>query len=329
MVATQLRLLSEEGGAKPREEREERETREKRVWATLVNGNSANYTSMALVQILSARLFSCFAHVTLVTPEVSERVRSLLSAAGSSVVQVERVVWPHEPLGVIDNYRWLMTKLQLWQPNVTGHEKVAFIDADIFLLSPRADELFSLCDDQRADLCAASEPNNPTINGGTLVVRPSHGRYRKLLEALQVFEKPNAIYPDMAFLSHHYRMRNLLTSPQRANRSDLLSRAGLQLFNLRKADGKRFPSVFHTCPGFSRLAFAPQKLNRSRVRRSLTKFSLWHACGRHKLERHPLCGAPDVENAPFCSYRSWVHSLKRLQVVQRARAVHPILVDLW
>lgn len=98
-------------------------------------------------------------------------------------------------------------------------------------------------------------------------------------------------------------MRNLLTSPQRANRSDLLSRAGLQLFNLRKADGKRFPSVFHTCPGFSRLAFAPQKLNRSRVRRSLTKFSLWHACGRHKLERHPLCGAPDVENAPFCSYR--------------------------
>lgn len=183
MAATRLRMLSEEGGAKPRETRETRETR---VWATLVNGNSANYTSMALVQILSARLFSCFAHVTLVTPEVSEHVRSLLSAAGSSVVQVERVVWPHEPLGVIDNYRWLMTKLQLWQPNVTGHEKVAFIDADIFLLSPRADELFSLCDDQRADLCAASEPNNPTINGGTLVVRPSHRRYRKLLEALQV-----------------------------------------------------------------------------------------------------------------------------------------------
>ena len=122
------------------------------AWATLVNGNSANYTSMALVQVLSARMFSCYKHITLVTPEVNRDVRSLLAAAGSIVREVERVVWAKEPPGVIDNYRWLMTKLQLWRPNVTGHDRVAFIDADIFLLSPRADGLFDQCSDPRANL---------------------------------------------------------------------------------------------------------------------------------------------------------------------------------
>ena len=276
------------------------------AWATLVNGNSANYTSMALVQVLSARMFSCYKHITLVTPEVNQHVRGLLTAAGSVVREVERVVWAKEPPGVIDNYRWLMTKLQLWRPNVTGHDRVAFIDADIFLLSPRADGLFERCSDPRTDLCAAAEQNNPTINGGTLVVRPSETRYQRLLRELDTFEKPNAIYPDMAFISHHYRMRRHLTSPLKANRSDFLSAAGLELFNLRKEDGKRFPSVYHTCPGFSRLAFAPFQLARERVRRSLSKFELWHACGRHKLERHPMCAgaAQDRRNdVPLCDYR--------------------------
>eukprot|EP00966_Prymnesium_polylepis_P007404 170278-Prymnesium_polylepis.1 len=95
------------------------------VWATIVNGNSINYTSMALVQALSVRLFSCYQHVSLVTPEVNAETRGLLRGAGSEVREVPHIFWERQPAGVIEGYRWLFSKLNLWRPGAVGHARVS------------------------------------------------------------------------------------------------------------------------------------------------------------------------------------------------------------
>ena len=50
---------------------------------TLINGNSVNYTAMALTSALSVRMFSCYDHIVIATPEVSADVRSRLTAVGA------------------------------------------------------------------------------------------------------------------------------------------------------------------------------------------------------------------------------------------------------
>ena len=148
-----------------------RATNERRAWATLINGNSVNYTTMGVIQALSVQLFSCHQHFSLVTPEVSLEARALLANAGSSVREVGFIEWTKQPRGIIESYKWLMTKVQLWNPNVTGVDRVAFIDADIFLTRISADDLFDRCESKTAELCAAVKQHSPNINGGTLLVR--------------------------------------------------------------------------------------------------------------------------------------------------------------
>ena len=161
---------------------------------------------MALTSALSVRMFSCYDHIVIATPEVSADVRSRLTAVGADVRNVSWVRWKNQPQGIIDGYQWLMTKLQLW--SVEGYEQVALIDADIILLRPDADEIFDQCDKSSAFLCAAVEKDFRTVNSGIMVARPGRDRLAAMLDALATFSKPTAIFPDMAFLANYFRVRD-------------------------------------------------------------------------------------------------------------------------
>jgi hypothetical protein len=158
------------------------------VWTTLVNGNSVNITTMALTNVLSVRLFSCYKHVSLVTPEVREKTRALLRAAGSDVREVPVIRWPRQPRRVIDAYSYMFSKLHLWRPGAVGHARAAYLDADSFLTSPAADRLATACSNPTADLCAGLDLIANTVQGGLLVVRPSAARFRGMVEALAAWD---------------------------------------------------------------------------------------------------------------------------------------------
>ena len=258
--------------------------RSRRAWVTLINGNSVNYTAMALTSALSVRMFSCYDHIVIATPEVSADVRSRLTAVGADVRNVSWVRWKNQPQGIIDGYQWLMTKLQLW--SVEGYEQVALIDADIILLRPDADEIFDQCDKSSAFLCAAVEKDFRTVNSGIMVARPGRDRLAAMLDALANFSKPTAIFPDMAFLANYFRVRDYVNHARLGTLNSTTAH-GLQLFNIGPR-GRRLPALFDTCFK-ARIPF----MQPNRVLPALPHLEstarMWHACGRHKLEALPLC----------------------------------------
>ena len=278
-----------------------------RAWVTMLNGNAPNYTAQALVQALSVRMFSCLPHTVLVTRDVDAAVRTRLAAAGSRVQEVTQVHWRHHPPGVIGSYQWLLTKLQLW--NLTAYRQVAFLDADVFMVHAEAEALFEHCADAAADLCAGLEWSSVShVNGGVLVVRPSAARFAALLHSLDRFVKPNAIYPDMAFLRHEYGLRNATAYGP-----------GLQVFNVPRGVSKAAgfaADLFHTCPELARRAYQYQRVQSRVVLRRIRAVRLWHACGRHKLEVLPRCPADGGVAGgahPFCASRvlqlfQWLHA---------------------
>ena len=262
------------------------------VWTTVVNGNTVNYTTMAMVQVLSVRLFSCYRHVTLVTPEVKPEVRKLLRSVGSEVREAQHIYWARQPSGVIEGYRWLFSKLNLWRPGVVGHARAVFIDADTFLTDPGADALQEhACRDESADFCSGIDYVANLIQGGILVARPSQARYASMLAALDNFTGgPNAFVPDMDFLTNYFRIPQIMKTRPRGARAALLRRAGLQLFNVNNVTSRRQPVRFDPCPSISRLAgFPADFLERNKTRHTVSRYSLWHHCGAFKLDRVPRC----------------------------------------
>ena len=306
---------------------------ERRAWLTMINGNAVNYTTNALVQALAVRMFSCYPHVVQVTPEVSQEVRARLAALGSEVREIPWIRWQNQPKGIIDGYRWLMTKLQAW--NVSGYDRVAFIDADLFPTGPAADRLFAQCATD-ADLCCAVERGNRIMNSGIMVTRPSATRLRQMLTALDGFRKDTAIFPDMAFLSRYYDIDGYVKRAKRVAEPSLRrhlqtpngSASGLFLFNVDRA-GRRMDSPFHNCPDLARtISLKRHVMASSSFWKSVDRVKLWHSCGRHKLETLPLCSnGPQLQASDhqFCAARllrlyQWLYERANPCVVDGASA---------
>ena len=291
------------------------------VWATVLCGNAINYTNMALVQAFSVRLFSCYRHVTLVTPDVSHAVRALLGGV-SEVREVPRISWPNQPAGLIDGYRWVFSKLNIFRPGAVGHEIVAFLDADIFLLSPAADQLFEvdcaevtrpLQRDGRVDICTSVDMVSRLVQSGVVLARPSEERFAALMRQLSAFNSSrNAELADVAFFTHVLRMHEHMAPTARRNRTRLLRRSGVHLFNL-DSRATRFPSPHDPCPHIAKYAHwshtAPARAHmRDRaLRGQIDSMDLWHHCGPFKLDRLPTCLHEDGRWAewptPFCNFR--------------------------
>lgn len=289
------------------------------VWVTLVNGNAVNYTAMAMVQALSVRLFSCYQHVTLVTPEVGVEVRTLLHAVGSEVRDAQHIYWPRQPKGVIEGYRWLFSKLNLWRPGVVGHARAIFIDADTFLTDPGADRLVEReCLSGSADFCGGIDYSANLIQGGILVARPSATRYDSLMSALSQFGGgPNAFVPDMDFLTHYFGLPDIMKAKPKSSRRALLRGVGLQLFNLDNRTYRRKPTTFDPCPSVSRYSgFGKAFLMKNKTRHVIARFSLWHHCGAFKLDRIPPCEPPRTSHSDVLSFKELPHPFCDYRVMQ-------------
>jgi hypothetical protein len=282
----------------------------------MVNGNAVNYTTMAMVQALSVRLFSCYRHVTLVTSEVNSETRELLRSVGTEVRDAQDVFWAQAPKGVTTGYKWLFAKLNLWRPGIVGSDRAVYIDADTFLLSPAADGLVeNACLHEHAELCAGLKYNADVLEAGVLVVRPSTARFGSLMAALEQYRGgPNQFLPDMDFLTSYFNVSALMKAKPKASRAGLIHRAGLEFFNVHNRTAKRRPSSYDACPGSSKYIHEDASfLYSNKTRRKLARYTLWHHCGKYKLDRLPLCAAAiahDVsterssQSHPFCEYRT-------------------------
>eukprot|EP00966_Prymnesium_polylepis_P279384 6454433-Prymnesium_polylepis.1 len=212
-----------------------------------------------------------------------------------------------------------MTKLQAW--NVSGFDRVAFVDADLFPTRANADGLFELCADPDADLCCAVERGSRIMNSGIMVTRPSAARFNRMLAALDEFKKETAVFPDMAFLSRYFEVERYMKSANRSlrgwsNRSVPLrfpngsfygSPSRLYLFNVDRGGHRLQSSAYHNCPELARTISSDKgRMATGVLRKSVDKVKLWHACGRHKLETLPLCSktsAIQASDHPFCVTR--------------------------
>ena len=272
----------------------------------MLHGNVVNYTTQAVVQALSARMFSCLEHIVLVTPDVTPEVRERLRAVGSRVSEVPFVYWKNQPKDRVKKvWKYQMTKLLTW--NLSAFDQVTYLDSDIFMVHPGVDELFNRCNRTSADLCAGKEYGNSRLNSGLLVVRPSRGRFLEMMRHLDSFSHPNAVSPDMAFLRHEYRLK---FDGKSINHS-----SNVELFNVpyRGGDSNTWKKdLYHTCPELSRRAYFYSSVKKEDVLRRIQQVRLWHACGVHKLERLPRCGGGGSSHA-FCSTRvmhlfQWLHA---------------------
>jgi hypothetical protein len=295
------------------------------VWASMLNGNSVNYTNVVLVQAWSVRLFSCYRHVVLVTPEVRPEVRSLLSSV-SEVREIQPIEWANRPAGIIDGYAPVFAKLNVFEPKATGHAVVAFLDADIFLTSPAADQLLDVdCAEvthggdgpipsaaARMDVCTGVDQVSRLLQAGVLVVRPSAQRFRAVMSSLDAYNTSrNAELPDIAFLSDFFRMREHFASDARSNRTERLRAEGVQIFNVDRK-GLRFPSPHDPCIHISKYAATHSAKGIAHLRLPSTRgqiegIDLWHHCGPFKLDRLPTC-QPESDGwasspVPFCNFR--------------------------
>ena len=282
-----------------------------RAWATLLIGNSVNYTAMVLVQARTVRRFSRHSHVTLVTPDVNSDTRARLAAAGSRPIEVAPLHWRHMHDAIGVQWRLVFTKLHVF--NLTEFAQVAFLDADAFANCAEVDQAFAMC--PHSELCGVRDfhlspvRQRPMVNAGLLVVRPSARRFAALLAARDAWVEPQARLPEQEFLSEYF----LMPTKQDVQRAQRKTRGRFRspLLGLLP---ERWNSCRHLLHALSPAASAEEVA-------ALDHTCVVHACAGKKLNRLPLCmWAPRRGAAPFCNSTT-VRHFQRLFVRDHPCAV--------
>lgn len=147
------------------------------AWVTLATNDSYSLGALVVANSLK-KVNTSHQIVVLITPGVSESMKSKLEATFNVVVEVNVLdskdatnlaLLSRPELGVT------FTKLHCWR--LTQFEKCVFLDADTFVLQ-NCDELF-----EREELSAAPDVGWPDcFNSGVFVFRPSLDTFDKLIE---------------------------------------------------------------------------------------------------------------------------------------------------
>jgi len=271
------------------------------------------------------RIFSCYRHLVLVTPDVLPAVRTRLRALGSLVVEVPEIVWAKQPLSIPAIWSKVFAKLHLW--NMTAYDQLAFIDADAFLLDRRADELFDDCA-AAGDVCGSHDMGDGlgtspvTFNVGVMVIRPSAERYADILSSLDDYENEACKFPEQEFLANYYGYGSPSPLPAGCKASDAWWRGDVfpslrQCITPNRGVHLYEPDLYNSC----RLSGVPfEGVDDESKVANLKRYVIWHGCSRFKLQFLALCPAAGMA-PPYCDLRV-VQLFQRLQ-----SSVNPCVAD--
>lgn len=157
---------------------------------------------------------------------VSQEQRDLLKGAGAVVRELAPLPWnPTEP-GVLDRWKDLFAKLNMW--NETSFSRILFLDADALPIAP-IDDMFELkkirnCIESKMQLddflpggvpvCEpyifAGVPVDPysifdaNINVGSMVFTPNARQHQRLLQNYLKFDKYDVKMAEQAFLNWQF-----------------------------------------------------------------------------------------------------------------------------
>jgi len=217
----------------------------KLAFATLLlaSGNSSATTTDSDAYLLSTRILNYqlqhapttkssqyIPFLVLVTPDVPECHCKRLLRDGVTLIQVEKLDLPWmEPLS--ERWRDVMVKLRLFQ--MTSYDKILFLDADTFLLSPldgvfsdpagvpqktlkvapiRPDEeslpqtyLFSTLPEVTQKIHSYPPLTLPYFNAGFFLLGPSPSLYSYYLSLMKLEERFDSTYPEQNLLNYAHR----------------------------------------------------------------------------------------------------------------------------
>ena len=157
---------------------------------------------------------------------VSSQQRALLWGAGALVRELAPLPWNPVDTGVLDRWRDLFAKLNMW--NETEFSRILFLDADAFPVAP-IDDMFELkkewhCIETKMQLddflpdgepvCEpyifAGVPADPysifdaNINVGSMVFTPNSKQHQRLLQNYLKFDKYDVKMAEQAFLNWQF-----------------------------------------------------------------------------------------------------------------------------
>lgn len=157
---------------------------------------------------------------------VPEEQRQLLRGAGAIVRELAPLPWNPTDPGVLDRWKDLFAKLNMW--NETDFSRILFLDADAFPVAP-IDDMFELkkvwhcieskmqMDDFLPDGDAVCEPYifagvpadpysifDANINVGSMVFTPNAKQHQRLLQNYLKFDKYNVKMAEQAFLNWQF-----------------------------------------------------------------------------------------------------------------------------
>jgi hypothetical protein len=161
--------------------------------------SSAEYVQGAAVLMHSIALTgSQYSRAVMVTTEINERDRSLLSSI-AQVIEVDRVQHPH----YISNahYRDTFTKLRIWE--LAMFRKVVYIDVDVVIVR-NIDDLFDL-----NEWYVPMDAEQSRYSTGMMVCEPSLTTFDDMMEKLQSTHVSMEL-PDLLFLKEYFDNKNKL-----------------------------------------------------------------------------------------------------------------------
>lgn len=157
---------------------------------------------------------------------VSEKQRQLLRGAGAIVRELAPLPWNPTDPGVLDRWKDLFAKLNMW--NETDFSRILFLDADAFPVAP-IDDMFELteerlCIDSNLQLddflpdgekvcdpyIFAGVPADPysifdaNINVGSMVFTPNTKQHQRLLQNYLKIDKYDVKMAEQAFLNWQF-----------------------------------------------------------------------------------------------------------------------------